>query len=138
MEEGTRERRQFPRIKVELIVRYKILSIPEQEFDAKTKDIGGGGVCLITREQIEPGTILLVDIKFPRSNRPILATGRVIWHRESSLGPSPAGHVRFDNGIEFLKISDSDRQRIIDHVKSEQEKAPSKDWKIGLVKDLSK
>ena len=122
---------------VELIVRYKILSSLEQ-LDAKTKNISGGGVCLVTREKMELGTYLAMDIKFPSSKTPILAGGRVVWSTESSLGSSPAGHPRFDNGVEFVQISDLDQSRIIEHVKSEQEKMKAEGWKIGIVTDISK
>lgn len=133
-----KERRRFPRIKVALIVRYKILDTPEQEYEVKTKDISAGGVCLVTHEQLKSGTILAMEIKFLPAEDPVLAAGRVVWSKESSLGLSPAGHKRFDNGIEFEKISDVDRGRIIELVKSEQEKTKTKGWKIGIVRDISK
>lgn len=136
MEKLRKERREFPRLNVELFVRYKIVRPPEQEVEAKTKNISGGGVCLITREQLKPGVILAMDIKFPHSTQPALVSGRVVWSAESGLGPSPAGHERFDNGIEFVEINDLDRQRIIEHVNSEQEKTEDKGWKVGVIRDL--
>jgi len=137
MEEIKKERRQFPRMTVELIVRYKILSAQERS-DAKTKNISGGGVCLVSREKMQAGTFVALEIKFPKSKGPILAGGRVVWSCESSLGLSPAGHRRFDNGVEFVQIEDVDRQRIAEHIKSELEKAKREGWKIGLVTDISK
>ena len=137
MEEIRKERREFPRTALELIVRYKVLSSQEQ-VDAKTKNIGGGGVCLVTREKMPLGAYLAMDMKFPGSKKPILAGGRVIWSNESRLGPSPAGHQRFDNGIEFVQIEDVDRQRIIEHVKTELGKPKPPGWKLGLVTDISK
>ena len=137
MEEMKKERRKFPRMTVELFVRYKILSSPEQ-VDAQTKNISGGGVCLVTREKMELGTYLAMEVKFPHSKGPILAGGRVIWCRESRLGPSPAGHSRFDNGIEFVQISETDRQQIIEHIKSKLGKDKPEGWQIGLVTDISK
>ena len=137
MEEIRKERRKFPRTALELIVRYKVLSSQEQ-VDAKTKNISGGGVCLVTREKMPLGAYLAMDMKFPGSKKPILAGGRVVWSNESRLGPSPAGHQRFDNGIEFVQIEDVDRQRIIEHVKTELDKPKPPGWKLGLVTDISK
>lgn len=130
------ERRKFPRISVELFVRYKILDTPAQAFEAQTKNISGGGVCLITREELKPGTIVAMDIRFPRSQEPVVVSGRVIWSDQSKLGPSPAGHLRFDNGIEFVQISEKDRNFIMDQAGSRQNKGEGGDWKIGIVKDM--
>ncbi len=138
MTDLNRERRKFTRIKREIIVRYKILSTPEKQLDAKTKNISGGGVCLITREKMKLETVVAMEIKFPKMNKPILTTAQVIWRSESKLGPSPAGHTRFDNGIEFMQISETDRQQIIKYVEAELEKEKGGSWKIGLVTDLGK
>lgn len=136
MEEREHDRRRFPRLKTELLVRYKILEVPEKQIDAKAKDISSGGICLVAREKINPGSFLMLEIRFPKSDKPVIAYGRVVWSGESSLGLSPAGHMRFDNGIEFTQISDSDRERIEGHIKVEQEKLKDVDWKIGIAKDL--
>ncbi len=136
MGEIRKERRKFPRIEKELFVRYKILSPPGKEIEAQIKNIGGGGVCLVAHEQFKPGTQLVLEIKFPSSPNLILATGQVIWSNYSSLGSSPAGRMRYDNGIAFAQISDVDRQQIIEGVKQELEKKNSQSWKVGIVKDL--
>ncbi|MBL7132361.1 MAG: PilZ domain-containing protein [Candidatus Omnitrophica bacterium] len=137
MEDIGQERRKFPRTPLELLVRYKILSSPEQA-EAETKNISGGGVCLVTREKMEPGTYLAMEIKFPHSKGPILAGGRVIWSSDSRFGPSPAGHPRFDNGIQFVQIREADRLHIIEHVKSELKKLKPEGWQVGLVTDMPK
>jgi len=137
MEEMRKERRRFPRITLELIVRYKVLNLTEEQVDAQTKNISAGGVCLVAREKMVAGTKVAMEIKFPGSDKPVVANGRVIWSRESSLGLSPAGHPRFDNGIEFAQISDGDRSRISERVKSEQERTKDKGWNVGIVTDLS-
>ncbi|GAF92948.1 unnamed protein product, partial [marine sediment metagenome] len=94
MTDLNRERRKFPRIEKEIIVRYKILSTPEKQLDAKIKNISAGGVCLVTREKMELETVVAMEIKFPQARKPIVTTARVIWCSESKLGPSPAGHVK--------------------------------------------
>lgn len=132
------ERRKFPRIRTELFVRYKTLRLPDEHSEAQTKDISEGGVCLIAREQIQAGTVLAMEINFPHLSKPIPASGRVIWSRESNLGPSPAGHPQFDNGIEFEQISEPDRQQIAEFVSSEQDKTKAKGWNIGIVRNISK
>lgn len=138
MEEINKERRKFLRITVELIVRYKVLTPAEQQLKGKTKNISGGGICLVAHEQYTPGTVMAMEIKFPHSINPVVVKGRVVWSKESGLGPSPAGRPRFDNGIEFEEISDSDRWQIIKQVNSEQKKARDKGWEIGMVRDLAK
>ena len=140
MTDLNQERRKFTRVEKEIIVRYKILSTPEKQLDAKTKNLSVGGACLITRDKMELETVVAMEIKFPQMREPILTTARVVWCSESKLGPSPAGHRRFDNGIEFTQISEADRQQIIKHVESELEKenGKGKGWKVGLVTGLGK
>ena len=82
--------------------------------------------------------VVAMEIKFPQTKEPILTTSRVIWCSESKLGPSPAGHIRFDNGIEFIQISETDRQQIIKYVKTELEKEEGGGWKIGLIRNFGK
>ncbi|MFC1699237.1 PilZ domain-containing protein [Candidatus Omnitrophota bacterium] len=136
---GAQERRKFPRIKSELLVRYKVLETPEQEVEAQTKDISEGGLCLVAREHLISGSVLALEVKFPHSKKPIVACGTVVWSKPSSLGISPGGHPRFDNGIEFKDISVDDRQRINEMVAAGLDKqGKTEDWKIGIVKDFAK
>lgn len=137
MDEMFKERRKFARATIELIVRYKVLDIPQQQLEAKTKDISGGGICLVTREKMKLGTAVAMEIKFSPADNPVIAYGRVVWFNQSKLGPSPAGHLRFDSGIEFEKISDQDRKRIIEKVQAEQGNTKSKGWNIGIATDIS-
>ncbi len=138
MGELGKERRKFPRITVELIVRYKLLTAAEQQVNAATKDISAGGVCLITREEIKVGTRVAMEIKFPRSPNPVLIQGQVMWSNKSRLGLSPAGHVQYNNGFEFTQMNDTDRQHLLDNIKLEQERIKIEGWKVGIVKDLHK
>ena len=138
MEQPMKERRRFPRLKIELFVRYKILGKMEQQGDGQTKNISAGGICLVAREKLQLGTKVAVEMKFPDSVNPVLAVGRVVWSDESNLGPSIAGHPRFDNGIEFEQISVLDRNRIIEHVKFAQDKTKGHDWQIGIVTDIAR
>ena len=137
MQEMSKERRRFPRKKVEVIVRYRALSIPQEKFDAKSKKISWISVCLVVREQLAVGAFLTMEITFPDSDKPALCVGRVIWSRKSGLGPSPEGHPQFDHGFEFLQITDLERQRILNYLQSEQEKTKPEGWKTGIVRDIS-
>lgn len=136
MAEMFEERRRFPRIEAELLVRYKVLKTSDQKQEATTKNLSAGGICLVSRERFKPGTVLALDIQFPKSDKPLLAGGKVIWSDKSRLGPSPAGHQRFDNGVEFVEISAGDRQRIIEHINSQQGQTKPEGWKVGIVRDL--
>ena len=136
MEMPKEERRKFPRLKTELFVRYKIINPPDEGLEGRTRNIGGGGICLVTREKIKPGTMLAMEIKFPYAVNPVLIKGRTVWTGESSLGLSPAGHVQYDNGVEFLEITEENRQQIIEHVNDERQKQGLKEWKIGIARDL--
>ena len=65
-----------------------------------------------------------------------VVNGKVVWSNDSTLGPSIAGHPRYDNGIEFMEISDQDRKVISEHVHNQQKKSKDGGWNIGIARDL--
>jgi c-di-GMP-binding flagellar brake protein YcgR len=133
-----KEKRNYLRTRTELIVRYKVLDSSGEQLEGTTKDIGGGGICLVTLEQLARQTVLALEIKFPSATMPIVTVGKVAWSGVSSLGPSITGQARFDNGIEFIKISESDREKIIGYTEAENGKLKTVGWKTGIARDISK
>lgn len=107
------ERRKYPRLNVNTEVEYSIVNNPEVE-KSFTKNISAGGICLIVYEDILPQTVLELKIYLPNNPQPIKATGKVVWKSEFIITTDK--RARFDVGIEFLDISDTDRQVVAQHI----------------------
>lgn len=105
------ERRRFFRLNLLADLTFTRSSISEEEKVSLTKNISKGGICFIVYEQMSVGEILDLNVYLPDKNKPINVTGRVNWVKEFSIG-DPVKGKRFDVGIEFLRISEQDKEEI--------------------------
>jgi c-di-GMP-binding flagellar brake protein YcgR len=115
-----RERREYLRIEDSGSVTYqKILPPPQTPSRSGMREnISGGGIKLVTTEGFTPGTILKLKMElsdnFQKIN--IETTGKVIWSKEKKIGE----HIRYEMGIAYLDILESERKKIINYVFTKQ------------------
>ncbi|RKY30680.1 MAG: hypothetical protein DRP74_06470 [Candidatus Omnitrophota bacterium] len=107
------ERRKFERLSVFADIIFKKKEPPQKDTASLTKNISKGGICFIAYEKLNPGELIDMTIFLPYEV-PIRATGRVAWVNEFIVGNTE--HKRYDVGIEFIEISDQDRELIGKHV----------------------
>lgn len=87
------------------VLRKKIL----EEFFTHTENIGLGGVCVTLEKNIGLFSPVELDIDIGNDGSWVNAKGTVCWIvKRMSL----TGKARFDVGIEFLDLKDSDRIKI--------------------------
>ena len=98
------ERRQNIRINKSLEVRYRI-SNNFLRSGSRSVDVSRAGMRLPTIQRLEPGTILELEIHSLETNKPIVATGEVVW-----LNKKPGERFPFEIGIKFIKIAPSDSE----------------------------
>ncbi len=96
-------------------VSYAKKDVSKEENLTFTKNIGKGGICLITYEPVEESDILELKIALPNEREPLSVIGKVCWVKQFNIG-NDSGGERFDVGIEFIKISDEDKQKIDGYV----------------------
>ena len=108
------ERRQFPRLAATVDIGYNILDKKQAEEKTVTKNISSGGICLIVYEKIPIGTPLALSLHISDINCTIKAKGKVIWSSYFTVGQDK--RERYDLGIEFTEIAESDRQKISQYV----------------------
>ena len=109
------ERRRFPRLNISANVEYAILDkLPLAEKKTLTKNISAGGICLIVYEKIELGTVLDLKIQLEDINYTIKTKGRAVWSSYFTL--TSDSRPRYDLGIEFIDIEQSDRQKLSQHI----------------------
>ncbi len=110
------ERRRYVRLNALVDVAYnKHPRKPGEESMLRlSKNISKGGICLIVYEEFKKDDLLDLKICFTGAKTPIKAVARVVWVSEFTIGDKIG--KRYDMGIEFVKISDSDRGKIEQYV----------------------
>ena len=111
------ERRKFVRLNINVEINYTIITLPPHKqftIPIQSKNIGGGGICLISEQELKTGELLKLEIKLPEDPPTVHALGRVVWVKPFSLATEKS--KRFDMGVEFIEISQEDRQRINKYV----------------------
>jgi hypothetical protein len=109
--------RKFPRLKEGWKLEYRVLDTAQFEHDPVSSmavNISGGGVCLEAKEEVEPGTMLAIDLHSPTFDSPILALARVVWCKKRLFSDI------YEVGAEFWWVGwrDTDAQRAVaDYIK---------------------
>ncbi len=111
--EKLQERRSFVRLNLLSDVIYT--KSPKEERLTFTKNISKGGICIIAYEELKKSELLDLEIYLPDDNAPINAKGKVAWSKEFIIGDKARGK-RFDVGVEFVEINDSDLNKIDKYV----------------------
>ena len=104
------ERRKFVRLNIDVEVKWEKISGAPLDNINVTKNISGGGICLIVYEELRVGEELSLEIKLPTKEL-IAAKGKVLWISEFQI-ISEECKKRYDTGIEFLDICNEDREKI--------------------------
>ena len=103
---GNQERRRYPRIDVGIAVDYHVLGVIENVSFGQTKNSSVGGFMLMTKDQFNRGTCLVLEVPWPSRLTPVRLLGRVISSAQSE------NSVSFDTRIEFLAIDDEHKKLI--------------------------
>lgn len=108
------ERREFLRVEDIVQISYsRSLVQPPQQKQAQRKDISGGGIRIISKEELPVGTILDIKMELPDIFQPtiIKCKGRVVWCQKME------GDVEeYNVGIAYVNIPEQDRKKIINYV----------------------
>ncbi len=111
MKYSGREKRRFKR--ANFACKIYILTVPLHTIECRTENIGAGGVRVIIDEELPVSS--LVGIELYLSQEPIKSRGRIVWVVEKKVSYQKD---KFDTGIEFHQISETDRKTIDIFVKS--------------------
>lgn len=115
------ERRKFHRIKENIFIFGKLRATPSEEFKAITRDISTSGLMFETERNISKESELQLEIYQPINRDkiiifsvPILA--KVKWTTKIEKNNFEDEENRYRVGIEFSKIEEEDRQKIVNYV----------------------
>ena len=99
------EKREFPRLPVNLEVQYRILESLSPHQITTTEDICEKGIRINLPGYIEPKTHLELTINIPDEPEPIKVIGRVVWVKKALDKKS------FATGIHLVHIEEKDKEK---------------------------
>ncbi|MCX5700034.1 MAG: PilZ domain-containing protein [Candidatus Omnitrophica bacterium] len=106
-----KEKRKYSRLAVYHLVKYRLVSQPKSELViAYIKDIGGGGVQLVTADKLAKDNVLQLYINFPHILSPVPCLAKVVWTKRI------AKVNRHEAGLQFLEIEGILRQEMVKHI----------------------
>ncbi len=98
------ERRKYMRFNAPLNIEYKTLALNPIFGKALIKDLSREGLRFDAKQSIPVGTPLEISMNVPGDNLPVFASGKVAWADG------------LEAGVKLIKISRTDRTRILEHV----------------------
>lgn len=112
------ERRRYSRISKHFVLTYYNRLAPEEKFAAsQLKNIGLGGMCLITAKPFDPQTRLAIELKTPFLTELIHLEGVVLESKEKIK------NIIYETRMEFLDLSEEAKfvlNKIIEHYEREE------------------
>lgn len=109
------ERRKFVRLDTRLDVNYVVLPSGTAQRTV-TKDIGGGGICMIVERQLPLGSRLQVALKLPDREQPINFIGEVMWSEPYEVIGKSEHRKAVECGLRFVEIAPADQEAVMRHV----------------------
>lgn len=122
------QRRSFFRFECILDLKYRIFEKKETKDEdrgeykkAITKDISGGGLCILTDVEPKYGWYLdgIIDV-----GSSVRFVGKVV----RAINVHDKGKFHYEAGIEFIDISDLEREKVISFIFDSQRKMLKKGW----------
>jgi len=106
-----KEKRRWPRAKVMAEIQWSRDEDASPGLTEKTKNIGAGGVCLVSKEKLNSGDRLRLEINLPTGDT-IRAKARVVWTKKYEITVSKTNEIGYYTGVEFIDILEEDRAKI--------------------------
>jgi len=103
------DKRKFPRVKYRCKLRIAEKG-KEEVFDTFTENIGAGGICVTLVKEFDLFKSAKLELSMSEG-KVITCDGTIVWVIRRK-GPDKEGN-EYDIGIEFIDISDEDRQAIV-------------------------
>jgi len=101
-------RRKFPRVSYPCLIK---LANSEETLLTHTENLGIGGVCIVIKHNLKPFTEVNVEVDMLDTGDHIQCPGRVVWNvRRKAIEEDKPNF--YDIGIEFVDLSEEDRERI--------------------------
>ncbi|MFC1699205.1 PilZ domain-containing protein [Candidatus Omnitrophota bacterium] len=102
-------RRKFPRAEYPCLVTIRKNTQPQEAILTHTENISIGGVRIILAKKIGVLTEVDLELDLKDTLATIISKGTICWAQQISV---KGARYRYDTGVKFLGLKDSDRRRI--------------------------
>lgn len=128
MEDKGRERRNWPRVNINLTGRYRVMSGQELFYQTTVVNLSAQGVCFLTKQPLEPFTEVELQLNM-NGHEKITVTARVMWVSESKE------RNEFMAGVKIVESGKKDEEKFIRFYCRQILIAPKTEHKILVVDD---
>ncbi|MDO8602231.1 MAG: PilZ domain-containing protein [Candidatus Omnitrophota bacterium] len=104
-----KERRKYPRIKLKLNAKYKVLDYDQIFQFTRTHNISAEGLCFETAEQLKPGIYTQLEVDLEDCNPPISMVVEIRWIVDAALNKEKK-HI---NGVKIMSMPIKDEARFL-------------------------
>jgi len=106
------ERRKAQRLKIPILISYKVFPRKKIIDETFSQDISGRGFRLKTAYPLKKGDKFKTLLHFPASPAPVTAKSEVVWCKEAST-KGKYGRRHYNIGMRYLTIAPKDRDKFI-------------------------
>lgn len=92
-------------------------------FEAVTKNISGGGACIMAKQNIDKNSLLDLELELS-SGKSVKATCKIVRSTEIKK----AKHSEYEFGLQFVHISQKDQDELIKYIFLQQKKQAKNSW----------
>lgn len=104
-----KERRKYPRIKLTLDAKYKVLDYEQVYQFTKTKDISAEGVCFESNELLKPGIFVQLEVDLKDVCPPVSMVAEIRWVGDVESNRDK----KYINGVKIISMSPKDEVRFL-------------------------
>lgn len=110
------EKRQSPRAKTSIPVRYKELRDGAETvgIGSFTSDVSKDGLRFVTNRFVSTACRLILELDIPTLTKPIKALSKVAWIQKANAGDD----YQYQVGSQFMEITKKDQERIATYLNS--------------------
>lgn len=110
-----KEHRKFIRLQAPIGITYRTVKKNKRQKPQLSliKNISGGGLCFISKDDMRCGDLLDIEIAIPHLAEPVHAVGEVVWY---SAGREGREHA--EAGVRFRDIEPKDLHNILEYIYS--------------------
>lgn len=105
------DRRKFPRADYQCLITISKKGT-ERHFLTHTENIGVGGICVVLDEDLGLFSEVDIELMLKDEDLPIKCRGNIVWVIKRTEIKNRKPLTRFDTGVEFIDIKETDRARI--------------------------
>ena len=104
-----KERRRYPRIKLTLDAKYKVLDYEQVYQFTKTRDISAEGVCFESHELLKPGIFVQLEVDIKDACPPISMVAEIRWVGDTGSNEGK----KYINGVKIINMPAKDEIRFL-------------------------